>query len=522
MRLLPTLLILIAALPVSAQQSYDVVITHARILDGTGNPWYFADVGITGDRIVAVGNLDGDRARRTIDARGLYLTPGFIDVHSHSAGGLSSEELSHGQPLLAQGITTIVGNPDGGGPTDLESQREALLRDGLGVNVAQLVPHGSIRTEVLGMEARDPTPAELEQMKDLVRRGMEQGGFGISSGLYYAPGSYSKTEEVIELAKVASAFGGLYTSHIRDEADYNIGVVGAVDEVIRVSREGRLPGIVTHIKALGPRVWGYSQALIRRIEQARAEGLEVYADQYPYEASGTSVTGALIPRWAQEGGREQLLRRLNDETEKLRVREDVIENLERRGGAGRLQFRRYAPDPSIEGKTLEEVADERTMHPADLATELVKEGNAGLVSFNMDSADVRVLMRQPWTMTSSDGGLVPMDEGVPHPRNYGTFPRKIRKYALDEGIVSLEGAIRSMTSLPASVFRMKDRGQIREGSIADIVVFDPDTIRDRAEYERPHQLSEGMRYVFVNGTLAIDNGDFTTSLNGRVLSRSQR
>ncbi len=515
------LLIMLTSSQAQAQRSYDIVILNARVLDGTGNPWYYADVGISGDRIAAVGNLNGAQAARTIDARGLYLTPGFIDVHSHSAGGLSSEELSHGQPLLAQGITTVVANPDGGGPTDLRSQQEELLRDGLGVNVAQLVPHGSIRGEVIGMEDRDPTAPELERMKDLVRRGMEQGAFGLSSGLYYAPGSYSKTEEVIELAKVAGTFGGLYTSHIRDEADYNVGVVGAVDEVIRVSREGGLPGIVTHIKALGPRVWGYSAALVRRIEQARAEGLEVYADQYPYEASGTSVTGALIPRWAQVGGREELIRRLNDDTDKLRVRQDVIENLERRGGAGRLQVRRYAPDPSIEGRTLGGVADERTMHPADLATELLKEGNAGLVSFNMDTADVRVLMRQPWTMTSSDGGLGPMGEGVPHPRNYGTFPRKIRKYALDEGVLSLESAVRSMTSLPASVFRMKDRGQIREGAIADIVVFDPATIRDRAEYERPHQLSEGMRYVFVNGRFAIDGGNFAATLNGRVISRSQ-
>ncbi len=521
-KLLSIILILITALPVSAQQAYDIVIANARILDGTGNPWYYADVGISGDRIVAVGNLDGARAARTIDADGLYLTPGFIDVHSHSAGGLSSQELSHGQPLLAQGITTVVANPDGGGPTDLRSQQEALLEDGLGVNVAQLVPHGSIRGEVIGMEDREPTAPELDRMKGLVRRGMEQGAFGLSSGLYYAPGSYSRTEEVIELARVAGEFGGIYTSHIRDEADYNIGVVGAVDEVIRVSREGGLPGVVTHIKALGPRVWGYSQALIRRIEQARAEGLEVYADQYPYEASGTSVTGALIPRWAQVGGREELLRRLNDETERVRVRSDVIENLDRRGGAGLLQFRRYAPDPSIEGKTLEGVANERTMHPADLATELLKEGNAGLVSFNMDSDDVQALMRQPWTMTSSDGGLGPMGEGVPHPRNYGTFPRKIRKYALEEGVVSLEGAVRSMTSLPASVFRMKDRGQIREGAIADVVVFDPATIRDRAEYQQPHQLSEGMRYVFVNGVLAVDDGEFTGTLNGRMLSRSQR
>ncbi len=505
----------------SAQQTFDTVIRYAHVLDGPGNPWSYADVAFSGERIAAVGDLATARAERVIDARGLYLTPGFIDVHSQSAGGLATPELSQGQPLLAQGITTVVVNPDGGGPTDLDPQREALNADGIGVNVAQLVGHGSVRGEVIGMEDRQATAPELEDMKGLVRRGMEAGAFGLSSGLYYAPGNYAKLEEVIELAKVAAGYGGLYTSHIRDEADYTIGVVGAVDEVIRVAREAGLPGIVTHIKALGPRVWGYSQALIQRIERARAEGLEVYADQYAYEASGTSITGALIPRWAQVGGRDELIRRINDDTEGPRVRKDVIENLDRRGGADRLQFRRYEPDPSIEGGTLQGVADERTMHPADLAMELLKEGNAGLVSFNMDTADVVRLMQQPWTMTSSDGGLVPMGEGVPHPRNYGNFSRKIRKYALDDGAITLAEAIRSMTSLPASVFRMKDRGLIRAGAIADLIVFDPQTIRDRADYQNPHQLSEGMRYVFVNGEMAIDAGEFTDTLGGRVLDRRE-
>lgn len=508
--------------PSTAQQPYDLLIRNARLLDGSGNPWYYADVAISGDRIVAVGDLASARARRTIDASGPYVAPGFIDVHSHAAGGLSTPELSHGQPLLAQGVTTVVVNPDGGGPIDLYAQRGALTADGLGVNVAQLVPHGSVRSEVIGMEDRGPTPLELDVMRELVRTGMEAGAFGLSSGLYYAPGSYADLDEVIELAKIVAEYGGLYTSHIRDEADYNIGVVGAVDEVIRVAREGGLPGIVTHIKALGPRVWGYSEALVQRIERARAEGLEVYADQYAYEASGTSVNGALIPRWAQVGGRDELIRRINDPTDGPRIRSEVVENLDRRGGAGRLQFRRYAPDPSIEGRTLQIVAEERTMPPADLAMELLKEGNPGLVSFNMNSSDVVRLMRQPWTMTSSDGGLGPLGQGVPHPRNYGNFSRKIRKYALDEGVVTLAEAIRSMTSLPASVFRMTDRGLIRAGAIADLVVFDPQTIRDRADYQNPHQLSEGMRYVLVNGELAIDRGEFTDALAGRVLERSDR
>ncbi len=414
-----------------AQEPLDLLIRHGRLLDGTGNPWYRADVAIRGDRIVAVGRLGEASARRVIDASSLYIAPGFIDVHTHAGTGLVRPELSHAQPLLAQGITTALLNPDGGGPVDLARQRAALLEHGLGINVGLLVPHGSVRRVVLGMADRAPTAAELQRMQALVQAGMEQGAFGLSSGPYYAPGSYSDTEELIALAEIVAAYDGAYTSHIRDEADYNIGVVAAVEEVIRVAREGGLPGVVTHIKALGPRVWGYSMALVQRIDRARAEGVEVFADQYPYLASGTSITGALVPRWAQVGGRDSLLRRLATPAVRARIRADMLENLDRRGGAARLQFRFHEADHSIEGRTLQAVADERGMEPVDLALGLLAAGGAGLVSFNMTDADVSLLMRQPWTMTSSDGGLVPMGRGVPHPRYYGSFPRKIRRYVMD-------------------------------------------------------------------------------------------
>ncbi len=508
-----------ATAPTVAQQPYDILITGGRLLDGTGNPWYYADVAITGDRIVALGDLGHVQARRIIDATGLYVAPGFIDVHTHAGGGLATPELSEARPLLAQGITTIVANPDGEGPLDLAAQGAALLEQGLGVNVALLVPHGSVRQQILGMEDRAPTPTELEQMKALVRTGMEQGAYGLSSGLYYAPGSYATTEQVIELAKVAAEYGGVYTSHIRDEADYNIGVVAAVDEVIRISREAGLPGIVTHIKALGPRVWGYSMALVQRIERAREEGVEVYADQYPYMASATSVTGALVPRWALVGGREELIRRINDSRDRARLRAEMLENLDRRGGAARLRFRRYTPDPSIEGKTLEEVAEARGLDAIDLAMELLELGRARLVSFNMNEADVETLMRQPWTMTASDGDLVPMNEGVPHPRSYGTFPLKIRKYAREKGVIDLPTAVRSMTSLSANVFGMSGRGILRPGAIADIVLFDLDRLQDVATYERPHRFSQGMVHVLVNGRFAIEDEEFTGRLHGSVLSR---
>ncbi len=509
---------LLVGVPLSlAAQQYDLLIRGGRVLDGTGNPWYYADIAVSGDRIAAVGRLEGVTAQRVIDARGLYIAPGFIDPHSHAGEGLESAELSGAEPLLAQGVTTVLVNPDGGGPVDLTAQRRSLLAHGLGVNVAQLVPHGSIRRAVLGMSDRAPVPAELERMKQLVRQGMEAGAFGLSSGPYYAPGSYSSTEELIELAKVVAEFGGAYTSHIRDEADYTIGLVAAVDEVIRISREAGLPGVVTHIKALGPRVWGYSLALVERINRARNEGIEVFADQYPYDASGTSMTGALVPRWALVGGDTALMRRLKDPAELARLRAEMVENLERRGGADRLQFRRHRADPSIEGRTLGEVARERGKEPVDLAIEILKAGGASVVSFNMSETDIEILMKQPWTMTCSDGDLVPRGEGVPHPRSYGTFPRKIRRYALERGVIDLASAIRSMTSLPATVFRLADRGTIRAGAYADLVVFDLARLSDRATYSEPHQLADGMVYVLVNGGLAMEQGRFTKARYGRVL-----
>lgn len=500
---------------------YDIVIRNGRVLDGTGNPWYRADVAIVGDRIVAVGDLGRRRARRSIDATGLYVAPGFVDVHSHAGEGLATPELSPGRPLLAQGVTTVFVNPDGGGPTDLAQQRRDLMADGLGVNVALLVPHGSVRRAVLGMEDRAPAPDELARMREIVRAGMEAGAFGLSSGLFYAPGSYATTDEVVELARIAASYGGAYTSHVRDEADYTIGVVAAVDEVIRVSREAGLPGVVTHIKVLGPRVWGFSQALVQRIERAREEGVEVWADQYPYTASATSLSGALVPRWAEVGGRNALLGRLESSSERGRLRADMVQNLDRRGGASRLQFRRYRPDPAIEGRTLQEVAESRGIEPVDLAIELLRLDDAGVVSFNMNSADVETLMRQPWTITSSDGDLVPLNEGVPHPRSYGTFPRKIRRYVVERGVVDLAWAVRSMTSLPAAVFRLADRGGIGPGHAADVVVFDLDRLEDTATYEKPHQLAAGMVYVLVNGRAAIDGGAFTEAKAGKVLRRAE-
>lgn len=499
---------------------YDLIIKNGRVLDGTGNPWYNTDIAIKDDRIAAMGDLENTVAKRTIDAAGLYVAPGFIDVHSHAAGGLSGEELSAARPLLAQGITTVILNPDGGGAVDLNEQKKSLLEHGLGVNAARFIPHGSIRRRVVGMDDRQPTSEEMEEMKELVRAGMEAGAVGMSTGLFYAHSSYAETEEVIEIARVVNRFGGVHQSHIRDESDYSIGVVAAVEEVIEISRQSGITGVVTHIKALGPNVWGSSEEIIGIINDARDnEGLQIFADQYPYEASATGLSAILVPRWATAGGRDAFLKRLESSGQRERILADMEENLARRGGADRIMMRNVSFDRSVEGKTLKDLEEEQGKPALEIALELIQEGTPGIVSFNMRSDDVENFMIQPWTMTSSDGGLVKKGEGVPHPRNYGTFPRKLKTYSLEQGLIGRAFAVRSMTSLSATVHRIPGRGLLRPGMIADIVIFDEEKLKDKATFTDPHRLSEGMVYVFVNGVPAMDNGEFTGELNGRVLNR---
>ncbi len=507
----------LAARPTAqGQAAYDIVIRGGEVIDGTGSAATRADVAIRGGRIVAVGTLDNPTATTTIDATGMYVTPGFIDVHSHSGEGLAGA-LNKGEPVLAQGITTVMVNPDGGGPVDTAAQRATYEKRGIGPNAAIFVPHGSIREKVLGMADRAPTPAELRKMLDLTRAGMKAGGIGLSSGPYYAPGSYAKTDELVALAKVASEFGGVYSSHIRDESDYTIGVVAAVDEVITIAEQAKLPGIVTHMKALGTGVWGLSETAVKHIEDARARGVSVWADQYPYEASGTSITGALVPRWAQVFGDQAMVRRAKGD-QRGRFLKDVQTNIKRRGGPESLVIARFEPDPSLEGKNLGELSKMWNKPPEEVALDLLVRGGASLVSFNMTEKDIEHIMKQPWTMTCTDGGLMPMGEGKPHPRAYGAFPRKLRIYVRERGVIDWPFAIRSMTSLPATVFGLKDRGVIKQGAWADVLVFDPQKVRDTATYTEPHQLAEGMTHIIVNGRLARQNNQFTGALAGKVVT----
>lgn len=503
----------------TAPERFDVLIRGGRVLDGSGNPWMTGDVGIRAGRVAAVGALPGATAATVIDAAGLYVAPGFVDTHSHSGESLEGPALSAAEQLLAQGITTVFVNPDGGGRADLVAQRAALTRNGLGVNVAQMVAHGAVRGAVLGMADRAPTPAELARMEGMVRDGMEAGAFALSSGPFYAPGSYAKTDELVALARVAARYGAPYQSHIRDESDYTIGLLAAVEEVITVAREARTRGVVTHIKALGPNVWGFSAPIVQRIDRARQEGVEVFADQYPYDASQTSLSAALMPRWAQAGGGDSLRRRLADPATRARIVAEMRDNLARRGGADRIRIGRHALDSTIEGQSLAQIATARSADPVETALALLSRGEASIVSFNMHDEDIERLMRQPWTMTASDGALVALGRGVPHPRGNGAFARKLRKYVVEDQVVDLAAAIRSMTSLPASVYRLPDRGVLRPGAVADVVVFDLAKVRDRATYENPHQVAEGMVHVLVNGRFAIRDAKFTGERAGAVLRR---
>jgi N-acyl-D-amino-acid deacylase len=489
------------ASPKRSEGGFDVLIRNARVMDGTGNPWLRADIGIAGDRITAVGRLTGATAARIIDARDRIVAPGFIDVHSHAGGGLTTAALHQGQPLIAQGITTVIANPDGGGPVDLAAQRAALEAARTGLNVGLMIGHGSVRSAVIGRENRAPTADELQKMKDLVRRGMREGAFGLSSGLFYTPASFAKTEEVIELTKVAAESGGLYTSHVRDEGNYDVGVRASVREVIRIAEEAKTVGIVSHMKALGRDSWGLAPTLIKDMEEARARGVQVYADQYPYEASSTSLRAALLP---------------GDVAPTVAI---VTENLRRRNGPDAVVIASYGADPSLAGKSLSEIAKARGVDPVTAALALLDGGNASIVSFNMSEDDIAAIMRAPFTMASSDGGLVPVGAGHPHPRDYGAFARRLAVYVRDRHVVSLEFAIRSMTSLPASVFGLTDRGVIRPGAFADLVIFDPAAIRDAATYAAPQKLAEGVSDVLVNGVPVRLDGRFTDAFPGKVLRK---
>jgi N-acyl-D-aspartate/D-glutamate deacylase len=509
-RSLPVLLaavILLATNPFSFAQDLDLIIRGGWLIDGSGSAATRADIGIQGDRIVFVGSSAGRRAKREIDATDLIVTPGFIDPHTHTAGDLSDPKRSRNEAYLMQGVSTVATGNDGDSPTAIGAALAKWAQQGIGTNAALFIGQGTVRREVMGMSDAKPTPGQLDRMKALVDTAMQEGAIGISTGLYYAPGSFSTTEEVIELSRIAAQHGGIYDTHMRDESSYSVGLLASVRETIRIGQEAHLPVMISHIKALGADVWGQSTDVIALIDQARKAGINITASQYPYTASGTSVTAALIPRWAEADG--ALQKNLTDPSLRPRLTEEMSRNLARRGGADSLLMT-SSRDKTIVGKTLAAIAKERNESPVDAAIEIVKAGGSDVASFNMKESDIEAFMRQPWVMTCSDGS-----EG--HPRKYGTYPRKLRQYVYDKHVIPLEFAIRSNTSLPAETLGLKDRGLLKPGYTADVLVFDPRTFNERATYQSPRVLATGVRYLTVNGQLAIDNGSLTTALAGKAL-----
>ncbi len=504
--------------PASVQ--YDLLLAGGTVVDGTGAPGFAADVAIRGDRIVRVSRtpLPAANARRVIDARGRVVAPGFIDLHAHldPLVGLPS-----GGSLLRQGVTTALGGPDGSSPWPLAAHLDTLARLGTGFNVAFLVGHGTIRRQVLGLEARAPTPGELERMRALVRQGMRDGAFGLSTGLKYVPGAFAGTDEIVALAAVADSSGGIYTSHLREEG---LGLLDGVREAIEIGRRAGIPVILTHHKVIGQPMWGASVTTLAMVDSARAEGIDVVVDQYPYSASYTGID-ILIPSWAMAGGDSAFLRRLADPDTGRRVLAATLENLRTDRGAGdiaRVQFARVAWEPELEGRTLADWARMLGRPPtletgAALVLEAARRGGASAIFHAMDEGDIERIMRHPHTMIASDGR--PTEPGIahPHPRWYGTFPRVLARYVRERHVLTLEQAIHKMTGMPAARLGLADRGRVAEGAFADIVIFDPARIADRATYEAPHQYPAGIDAVIVNGIVAVDERGFTAARPGRVL-----
>jgi len=488
----------------------DILILHGSLIDGSGGKARKTDVGIRGDQIVFVG--DARKANltvaRIIDASGMIVAPGFIDPHTHTLDDLSDPNRKSNQAYLMQGVTTVITGNDGGSALNIGETLRKWDEQGIGTNAVLLAGFGTIRSRVLGPTDAQPSPAQLEEMKKLVAQAMDDGAFGISTGLYYAPQSYSKTEEVIELAKVAAAKGGIYDTHMRSEAG---GLLDAIAETIRIGREAKIPVHISHIKALGPEVWHRSDKAIKLIKQARSSGVDATACQYPYIASGTNLQASLVPRWAEVGGRRELLKRIDDPEVRPRLIAEMEENLKGRGGANSLLLA-DSPNHEYVGKRLDAIATQMNKSPVETALELIKLGRAGVISFNMNEGDVRRFMKEKFVMTCSDGS-------TGHPRKYGTFPRKLREYVFDNKLISLPFAIRNSSALTAETFRIPKRGLIREGYFADVIVFDPQKVRDRATYEQPELTAEGMRYVIVNGKVAVDNGVFSGVSGGRALRK---
>jgi len=502
-----------------AQPTADLLLRDGLVYDGTGDDAVRQDVAITGDRISFVGdaNQAGLQAEEVVAVDGLMLTPGFIDMHSHAT--LTEDYGRDAAPFLYQGITTVAIGADGGGTPDVDDLFSSLTGS-LGANTFTYVGHGEIRERVLGHEDRAPTPTELEQMRALVRQGMEQGAFGLSSGLFYVPGYYATSDEVIELARVAAAYDGVYDTHDRDlGATYRgIGYLNSIREAIQIGETAGTRVIFSHFNAQGAHNYGRASEGARLIDEARARGIEVAAAQHVYSATQSNLAAYAIPRWAANGGRPVMLDRFTDPETARRLDTETMEMLTIRGGPDKILF--ADPRPELNGRTLAEVAATWDLPVPDTVRRILTEQNATVMNLELyDIENTRYLAQQPWMMTCTDGRTPSPGQRVTHPRVYGAFTRKLRQFVLNEDVISMAFAIRSMTGLAADFLHVTDRGYIRTGAFADIAIFDRDQIQDRATYEAPHQYAAGTVHVLVNGRFAVRNGDVTGVMAGQPIRR---
>ena len=500
-------------------QDYDLIIRGGKVVDGSGNPWYHADIAIKNDRIAEIGQLSNHEAKRVIDAHGLVVAPGFIDPHTHALRGIF--EVPNAESALLQGVTTLTEGNDGSSPYPIDRHYADIDNLRISPNWAVFVGQGTIRQRVIGFGLRKATPDEMERMKQMVRDAMEQGALGISTGLFYVPGSFTSTEEVIELSKVAAEYNGIYISHIREEAAQ---LIDSVQETIRIGEEANIPVQITHHKVIGVENWGASIESLRLVDEARKRGVDVTIDQYPYTASQTSIN-ALIPQWAQAGGREEMLSRINSAETYSTIKNEVAAKIlyDRGGGDPKNVFiSRNSWDPDMAGKNLAELAIDAGLEPtpenaADVVFDIIRGGGATAVYHAIGPEDVDRIMQHPATAIGSDGPLGVFGEGAPHPRQYGTFARVLGLYVRERKILSLEEAIRKMSSQSARRLGIHDRGLITKGYFADIAIFDPDEIIDKATFENPHQYAIGTKFVLVNGTVVVENGQHTGARPGRIL-----
>lgn len=491
--------------------TFDYLILNGTVYDGSNTNPKIVAVGISGDRIVFVGdrNQITFSANRTIDASNHLVTPGFIDPHTHADGDLLDEDKKYNLNYVTQGVSTVFIGNDGTGSHQVQDLADNFTSRGIGTNVAQFVGHGDVRRTVMGNENRAPSDSELETMKQLVASAMEQGALGLSSGLWYVPGSFAETEEVVALTKEVAKYGGIYESHIRDESNYSIGVHAAIEEAIEIGRRAGTQVHIAHLKVLGVDVWHTSNRVVEIIEQARSEGLTVTADQYPWQASGTRLRNTIVPRRMLAGSNEDFHRRLQESLNDADLRSQMRENLRRRGGADAILIidsynRRYA------GRTLAEIAEREGADPLDKAIQIMLGGTTGVASFNMHEEDIVKFMSQSWVMTSSDGS-----DG--HPRKFGSFPRKFRKYVKERQLLSPSEFVHRSSGLVADTFRLPGRGYIREGNFADISIIDHSAYTEQADFENWNTHSRGVRYLWINGQLVLDENKPTRTLSGRVL-----